>query len=47
VPKGKDLYSLVVGAHTIIKVIANAAQINASNPGEPGLFDQLTDERLF
>jgi hypothetical protein len=47
VPKGKNLYSFVVGAYAIVKVIANAAQINASNLGELGLFDQSTDERLF
>ena len=47
IPKSKNLYSFVVGAHAIIKVIAKAAQVNASNPGKLGFLDNLTNDRLL
>ena len=40
VPKSKNLYSLSVGAHTVVEVVVNATKVDASDAGEPGLGDK-------
>ncbi len=40
VPKSKNLYSLSVGAHTVVEVIVNATKVNASDRGEPSVGDK-------
>jgi len=40
VPKSKNLYSLSVGAHTVVEVVVNATKVDASDAGELGLGDK-------
>jgi hypothetical protein len=47
VPKGENLYSLLVGAHAVVEVVVNATEVNASDSRKLSVGDESPDQRLF